>query len=71
VNVWVVLERMAPDCAAEAAYFAAGAKARAAIEAGAYGVVSARTADDQFRAAANFVELVERRVRDPAPALVG
>lgn len=71
MNVWVLLERVAPEFAGEAAYFAAGAKARAAIEAGGCAVVTTRAADDQLRAAAEFLERVQRRVSDPAAALAG
>ncbi len=71
MNVWVLLERVAPEFAGEAAYFAAGAKARAAIEAGGYAVVGTRAADDQLRAAAEFLERVHRHVNDPAAALAG
>jgi hypothetical protein len=69
VSVWVVLERVAPEFAEYARYFAAGAKARAAIEAGAYAVVSARAADDEQRAAADFVDRVAQRVHALMPAL--
>jgi predicted ATP-grasp superfamily ATP-dependent carboligase len=58
-NVWVLLERVAPEHAGWAAYFAAGAPIRAAIEAGAMSAVSTRTADDQLRSAAEFLALVE------------
>jgi hypothetical protein len=71
VTVWVLLERVAPEFAGEAAYFAAGAKARAAIEAGAYGVVSLRAADDQLRAATDFLCSVECRIGGAQPALAG
>lgn len=59
MNVWVLLERVAPEYAEWAALFSAGAPVRAAIEAGAVAAVSARTADDQVRAAAEFLGLVE------------
>jgi hypothetical protein len=59
MNVWVLLERVAPEHAEWAAYFAAGAPLRAAVEAGAVSAVSARTADDQLRAATEFLALVE------------
>jgi len=71
VNIWVVLERVAPEFADEAAYFAAGAKTRAAIEAGAYAVVSTRDADDQLRAAAEFRDRVHARLGEPVRALAG
>ncbi len=59
MNVWVLLERVAPEYAEWAAYFAAGASVRAAVEAGARAAVSARSADDQVRAATEFLALIE------------
>ena len=59
MSVWVLLERVAPEYADWAAYFAAGAQARAAVEAGSWTAVTARTADDQVRAAREFLFLVE------------
>lgn len=58
MNVWVLLERVAPEHADWAAYFAAGASVRAAVEAGATGVVTPRQADDQLRAAGEFLTIV-------------
>jgi hypothetical protein len=60
VSVWVLLERLAPEYAEWAAYFTAGARVRAAVEAGAVSAVSARGADDQLRAAQEFLLLVEQ-----------
>ena len=59
VSAWVLMDSVAPDLADWASYFAAGAASRAAIEAGASMVVSAREADDQWRAADEFLALVE------------
>jgi hypothetical protein len=59
VSVWVLLEKVAPEHAEWAAYFAAGAPIRAAVEAGATSVLSPRTADDQLRAAGEFLAVVE------------
>jgi hypothetical protein len=59
MSVWVLLERVAPEYREWADYFAAGAAARAAVEAGAISAVSARAADDQVRAAGEFLALVE------------
>ena len=59
VSVWVLLERVAPEHGQWATYFAAGAQIRAAIEAGAVSAVSTRIADDQIRAAAEFLAVVE------------
>jgi hypothetical protein len=59
MSVWVLLERVAPEHADWASYFASGAPIRAAVEAGAVSAASPRTADDQLRAAAEFLTLVE------------
>ncbi|WP_375475065.1 SAV_6107 family HEPN domain-containing protein [uncultured Jatrophihabitans sp.] len=59
VSVWVLLDRVAPEHAEWSAYFAAGASVRAAIEAGALSAVTPRVADDQVRAATEFLALVE------------
>jgi hypothetical protein len=59
MSVWVVLEREAPEYADWAAYFAAGAAQRAAVEAGSLSAVSEREADDQLRAAGEFLALAE------------
>jgi hypothetical protein len=62
VSAWVLIEAVAPEYLDWAAYFAAGAARRAAIEAGATRVVSAREADDQLRSAWEFLGLVEAGV---------
>jgi hypothetical protein len=59
VSAWVLLESVAPEFGEWAGYFAAGATARAAVEAGAVSAVSRRDADDQLRAAGEFLMLVE------------
>ncbi|MGN6608031.1 MAG: SAV_6107 family HEPN domain-containing protein [Jatrophihabitans sp.] len=59
VSAWVLLESMAPEYATWATYFAAGAALRSAVEAGATSGVSQRLADDQLRAAEDFLALVE------------
>lgn len=59
ISVWVLLERVAPEYAEWGAYFAAGASIRAAIEAGAVSAVTPRIADDQLRAAEDFLGVVE------------
>jgi hypothetical protein len=59
VNAWVLLERVAPDYSAWAAYFAAGAATRSAVEAGAVSCLSEQAADDELRAAAQFLHEVE------------
>jgi hypothetical protein len=58
LNVWQVLPRVAPELAEWAAFFAAGAPRRAALEAGRADVVSAREADDLLRDAEAFGHLV-------------
>ena len=55
ISVWVLIDTVAPEFADWARYFAAGAPVRAAIEAGALHAVSAREADDQLRAAGEFL----------------
>lgn len=59
MNVWVLLEKVAPEYAEWAALFAAGAPLRAAVEAGAVSAVTTRAADDQVRAATEFLALVD------------
>ncbi|WP_375498198.1 SAV_6107 family HEPN domain-containing protein [uncultured Jatrophihabitans sp.] len=59
MSVWVLLDKVAPEYAEWATFFAAGAQARAAVEAGSWSAVSPRTADDQVRAAREFLALVE------------
>jgi hypothetical protein len=58
-SVWEVLPRVAPELTEWAAFFAAGADRRAAVEAGRVEVFPVREADDQLRAAETFVQLVE------------
>ncbi|MBV9593953.1 MAG: chromosome segregation protein SMC, partial [Actinobacteria bacterium] len=58
-NAWVLLAGVAPELADWAAYFSAGAGTRAAIEAGALGAATTRAADDQLRAAEQFVAIVD------------
>ena len=58
-SVWEVLQRVAPELTEWAAFFAAGADRRAALEAGRVEVIPVREADDQLRSAEMFVQLVE------------
>lgn len=60
MSVWTLLNLVAPEYSEWTTYFAAGAAARAAIEAGAVHAVTARDADDQLRAAEEFLRLVEQ-----------
>ena len=57
-NVWDVLPRVAPEMTEWAAFFAAGAPRRAAVDAGRAEAVTAREADDLLRDAATFRNLV-------------
>lgn len=59
IPVWVLIDSVAPELSEWAAFFAAGASLRAAVEAGALNAVGARAADDQVRAATDFLDLVE------------
>jgi hypothetical protein len=61
----VLLERVAPELAEWAAFFAAGAAKRAAAEAGHLRVVSDRDADDLVRDVEQFLRVVERLVGLP------
>jgi hypothetical protein len=60
VSAWVLVDAVAPELAEWAAYFAGTAGKRAAVEAGARGLVSERDAEDQVRAAEQFLVLAER-----------
>lgn len=62
ISAWVLLDVVAPELAEWAAYFAAAAPARAAVEAGAVSAVGKRAADDQLRSAEQFLALVERSI---------
>ncbi|MCG6493171.1 SAV_6107 family HEPN domain-containing protein [Kitasatospora sp. A2-31] len=72
-SAWEVLPEAAPELAEWAPYFAAGARRRAAAEAGITGAASARDADDLIRNCALFLRLVERLLGlhpvPPAPRL--
>lgn len=57
-SVWALLPDVAPELGEWAAYFAAGARKRAAAEAGLSRAVSSRDADDLLRDAEMFVALV-------------
>lgn len=59
-SVWVLLAGIAPELTEWAAFFASGSATRAAIQAGITRTVTARSADDLVRQAAQFVELVDR-----------
>jgi hypothetical protein len=59
-SVWELLPRVEPALAEWAAFFAAGARKRAAAEAGLPQAVSAREADDLLHDAETFLSLVEQ-----------
>lgn len=59
LNAWVLLAEVAPEFDEWATFFAAGAKKRAAAEAGLQSAVTDREADDLVRAADQFLGLVE------------
>lgn len=58
-SAWVLIDSTAPEFSDWATYFASGAAKREAIEAGAANVVTTRDADDQLRAAYEFLRIVE------------
>jgi hypothetical protein len=59
-NAWVLLAEVAPELGEWAAFFAAGARKRAAAEAGSTRSVSDREADDLVRDADRFLAVVEQ-----------
>jgi hypothetical protein len=59
VSAWVLLDSVAPEFGEWARYFAATARIRAAVEAGAVSAVGPRSADDQLRSAEQFIAAVE------------
>ncbi|MBF4160608.1 chromosome segregation protein SMC [Nocardioides sp. CBS4Y-1] len=61
-NAWVLLAEVAPELAEWAAFFAGGARKRAAAEAGSTRAVSEREADDLVRDADRFLAVVEQRL---------
>ncbi len=58
-SAWVLLCSVAPELTEWAEFFAAGARKRAAAEAGLTGVVTPREADDLLRDAQAFLSVVE------------
>lgn len=59
VSAWVLLAEVAPELAEWAGFFAAGARKRAAAEAGLASAVSLREADDLVRDVEAFLAMVE------------
>lgn len=58
-SAWVLLAAVAPEMGEWAAFFAAGARKRAAAQAGATGAVTPREADDLLRDAETFLAVVQ------------
>ena len=58
-SAWVLLAAVAPELVEWADFFAAGARKRAAAEAGVPAAVTARDADDLLRDAETFLAVVE------------
>jgi L-fucose isomerase-like protein len=61
-SAWVLLAAVAPELGEWAAFFAAGARKRAAAEAGLPASVSAREADDLLRDAETFLAVAETTI---------
>ncbi|WP_104815693.1 SAV_6107 family HEPN domain-containing protein [Kitasatospora sp. MMS16-BH015] len=62
-SAWEVLPEVAPELAEWAVYYAAGARRRAAAEAGITGAATARDADDLVRNTALYLRIVQRLLR--------
>jgi hypothetical protein len=69
-SVWELLPRVEPALSEWAAFFAAGARKRAAAEAGLPKAVSGHEADDLLRDAETFLSLVEEALGVPAQPLL-
>jgi hypothetical protein len=69
-SVWELLPRVEPALAEWAAFFAAGARKRAAAEAGLPKAVSAHEADELLRDAETFLSLAEEALGVPAQPLL-
>ena len=65
-SAWVLLTAVAPELGEWAAFFAAGARTRAAAEAG-RAVVAPREADDLLRDAQVFLAVVEQLLQEDVP----
>ncbi|MGH3342856.1 MAG: SAV_6107 family HEPN domain-containing protein, partial [Carbonactinosporaceae bacterium] len=69
-SAWALLPGVAPELTEWAAFFAAGARKRAAAEAGLSHAVTTREADDLLREVESFLALVEGTLGLPhQPAL--
>jgi hypothetical protein len=69
-SVWELLPRVEPALAEWAAFFAAGAGKRAAVEAGLSRAISASEADDLLRDAETFLSLAESVLGVPTAPLL-
>ncbi|MBW3640999.1 MAG: SAV_6107 family HEPN domain-containing protein [Actinomycetota bacterium] len=69
-SAWVLLADVAPELGEWAAFFAAGARKRAAAEAGLPSVVTAREADDLVRDTQAFLTMVESSLGLPGQQLL-
>jgi hypothetical protein len=69
-SAWVLLAEVAPELGEWAAFFAAGARKRAAAEAGLPSAVSEREADDLVRDAESFLSVVESSLGLPGRQLL-
>jgi hypothetical protein len=71
LSAWVLLATVAPELGEWAAFFASGARKRAAAEAHLPGAVNAREADDLLRDAETFLAVVETKLGGAArPSLL-
>jgi L-fucose isomerase-like protein len=69
-SAWVLLAAVAPELAEWATFFAAGARKRAAAEAGLPHAVTVREADDLLRGAEQFLLVVETTLGLSAQSLL-
>ena len=69
-SAWVLLAAVAPELGEWASFFAAGARKRAAAEAGLPHAVTAREADDLLRDAEQFLLVVETSLGLSAQSLL-
>lgn len=69
-SAWVLLAEIAPELGEWAAFFAAGARKRAAAEAGLPSAVTVREADDLVREVEAFLAMVEGALGAPGSQLL-
>ena len=69
-SAWVLLAGVAPELSEWAGFFSAGARKRAAAEAGLAGIVTPREADDLLRDAQSFLIVVETTLGLDSQALL-